>query len=249
MLAPERWLLVADRGHAKHRARGPRGRFGFRTSRWVAAGTAVLVLGGWWTWDTIQGSASGRDSAELTRSEADPPAPVVREHHIRTTFLDDERARVTERLSFTRAPDPLVLSNPERTGSAAGMVPIIVDLWVHDGSGRRRVEELPPPGGSVSVTLPASPGVVRIGYLVRGIVVRSDPSPAGRALALATPLRVPATGGSRSVEVRGVEVENLGCLTASGRLIACGSRSGSGWSVTVESGGTDVLAQLTFPVG
>ncbi len=90
--------------------------------------------------------------------------------------------------------------------------------------------------------------MVRIGYLVSGIIVRSDPSTAGRALALATPLRVTPTGASRTVEVRGVEIDNLGCLAGTGRLTACGSRSGSGWSVTIERGSTDVLAQLTLTV-
>ena len=53
---------------------------------------------------------------------------------------------------------------------------------------------------------------------------------------------------SRTVEVRGVEIDNLGCLAGTGRLTACGSRSGSGWSVTIERGSTDVLAQLTLTV-
>ena len=247
VVAPGRWMLVARRGHAKHRARALATPSGSRTARWVAATTAVLVLGGWWTWSTVGGTDPASDVTNpLARSEADQSD--VPRHHVLTTFVGDERARVVERLSFTRPPEVLVVSNPVRTGSAAGLVPTVLDLWLDDGSGPRPIGDPPPPGESVTVALPTSPEVVRIGYLVSGVVARSEPSAAGRALALATPLHV-SPAGARTVELRGPEVDNLGCLTGTGRLTVCGSLSDAGWSVRIETGTTDVLAQLTFPVG
>jgi hypothetical protein len=73
-------------------------------------------------------------------------------------------------------------------------------------------------------------------------------SATGGALGLVTPLRVPQSIGLRAVDVRGVWVDNLGCVDGSGRMTACGSGTPLGWATSPEDAELiDVIAQLTVP--
>lgn len=104
-------------------------------------------------------------------------------------------------------------------------------------------------GRSVRVVLPAHTQAVELAYQATGVISASKPSKAGRALMLATPLRlsVPTTTAT-TISLQGSQILNLGCWSPTSLPKACGEKSGDGWKVSVPArSGVEVVAQINVP--
>jgi hypothetical protein len=106
-------------------------------------------------------------------------------------------------------------------------------------------------GDNVRLALPPGTRTADLSYHAVGVMKLNEPSTAGRALVLVTPLIVnPTYDLYGTVSVHSPAVTNVGCSTAGGALTACGTRIPDGWRVTAPpgQGGVNVLAQITLPV-
>ena len=165
-----------------------------------------------------------------------------------TTIVGPDAIRVVEHLTFTSPTDAVALANPEHAGATAPFAPVIVALWVDGGQGERQTLAPPASGDTVVIQLPEAVTAVTVGYGATGVVVRTPGPVPGRALGLMTPLRPEGATGLRAVDVRGVWVDNLGCVDEVGRMSACGSGTALGWATSAQDAQlTDVVAQLTLP--
>jgi hypothetical protein len=102
-------------------------------------------------------------------------------------------------------------------------------------------------GDRTSVSLPGRTTQAVVRYAATGVVLRSEPSTAGRALALATPLVIAqATGLPSQVDIESVMALNVGCVDLVGTMTGCGSRTSSGWTVETSPAEpyADVVVQL-----
>jgi hypothetical protein len=236
--------VSAKGGSARHRAPHPG-----RLRRLYALAVVLVMTGalGWQLWgdpwsDPV--TSSGGERAARSAQTSPPPA------HQRTvaTIVGPDTIRVVEHLSFTSPTDVVTLENPEHLGAGAGFSPVIEDLWADAGSGPRQPVSSPAAGETVSIQLTDAATEVTVGYLATGVVKRTVGSATGRALGLVTPLRLEQNTGLRAVEVRGVWVDNLGCVDGSGRMTACGRGTPLGWATSAEDMQlVDVIAQLTVP--
>jgi hypothetical protein len=105
-------------------------------------------------------------------------------------------------------------------------------------------------GHDVRVSLPRSSRAVEVAYQAAGVTARSQPSKAGRALLLATPLHISASTTTRTtLSLRGSHILNLGCWPPGSPPRACGEQSGAGWTVRLpaHAGADDVVAQINVP--
>ena len=228
---------------ARHRAAG-------RWRRLYALAVVLLLTGalGWQLWrEPASDSAEPDDGAPAVRS-AEVGSDTVHQRTV-VTIVDPETIRVTEQLTFPTPTDEVTLVSPEHLGVAGDFDPSLADLWVDDGP-LRQTATAPVPGEPVVVRLLRPTTEVTIGYLATGVVQPTSYSTTGRALALMTPLGVEGSAGLRAVEVRGVWVDNLGCVDDAGALTTCGTGTSLGWTTTpADTGLTDVVAQLTIPGG
>lgn len=229
----------------------------------VAAVVVVLAIGtvtALVTWRVLNdpGAAStappneSRAGGPAGEGEPSPPdrtaSPAAVLSQTTVTRIEGTLERVVDRISFRDPRSVLVLRNPARTGVTEVFQPRIQMRWVRTDNGRQPLRELVAPGGTVTVRLGQPTASLALGYSVTHAVVRSEPSTAGRALALVTPLRMAdATAPPRSVEVHAPAVRNLGCVQAVEPMVACGVRTTFGWSVTPSQQVVDVVAQLDLP--
>lgn len=221
--------------------------------RWrrLYAMLVALVLAGavaWQVWGEPGDEPAPLDAGASVARSAGLDGAGVHQSTL-ATIVGPDAIRFTEQLTFASPRDEVTLLSPEHPGAASGFAPTIEDLWVDTGTGRRAAEG-PAPGSSVVVRLPEPATEVTVGYLAHDVVAPTPGSLTGRALALVTPLRAEGGPGLRAVEVRGVWVDNLGCLDRAGRLSACGTGTPLGWTTEpadVEL--VDVVAQLTVPSG
>jgi hypothetical protein len=209
----------------------------------------LVVTGafGWQVWQEISSdpSTSPSEGRAFQSAQTSPTA------HQRTvaTIVGPDSIRVVEHLSYTSFTDIVTLENPEHLGPAAGLAPVIENLWVDAGSGPRPIADPPATGETVRIELRIAAMEVTVGYVATGVVERTAGPVTGRALGLVTPLRLEERStGLRAVDVRGVWVENLGCVDRAGRMTACGHGTSSGWETAPEDAQmVDVIAQLTLP--
>jgi len=219
--------------------------------RWrrVYALIVVLVMTGALVWQLWRdpGSDSGSPDVEENAMQQAQLETITAHQRTVATIVGPNRIRVVEHLTYPSPTDEVTLVSPERAGTAAAFAPTIGNVWVDSGTGPQTAEA-PGPGGSVQVLLPEMVTEVTVGYLATGVVERTPGSVTARALALMTPLRAEGPFGIRAVEVRGVWVDNLGCLDKVGEWSACGTGTSLGWATSAEDAGlTDVIAQLTLP--
>jgi len=83
----------------------------------------------------------------------------------------------------------------------------------------------------------------RLEYAGTGTYVATTPSVPGRGLVLLTPLQLADPGVDVRLDVTDDRILNLACRTAD-LTRACGTRSGSSWTVPDLAAGEDVVAQV-----
>ena len=238
---------------ARHRAEGrpvgapaPPGRGHAASARplrtWlVVLATAAVVLaaiGGWWLF--ARPSSPGGSGAAGASFD------------VRTVvgIGADGRLRATERIAFSSPRSTISVSIPRGAGVLGEFTPQVDRLMVQGVEFRESVPSALSVGDSTVVRLPKPVRDVAVSYSATGVVHRSQPAPAGRALVLVTPLAVADVGaGSWKVQLISPQVTNLGCAGADGELSVCGSRSGGLWSAEGGAGKPvpAVVAQLNLP--
>jgi hypothetical protein len=105
-------------------------------------------------------------------------------------------------------------------------------------------------GHDVRVSLPTNTKAVEVAYQATGVIARSLPSKAGRALMLATPLHISASMTTMTMlSLRGSQVLNVGCWPPGSPPQVCGNQIGEGWTVRLpaHAGADDVVAQINLP--
>ena len=140
---------------------------------------------------------------------------------------------------------------PAAGTSTADFEPLISQLTLTaDGQQITTVARELRSGDKVKLALPTGARSVTVSYRADGVMVRSEPSKAGRALVLLTPLIVSPTNNLYgSINVHSTAVTNVGCSIAGAPMIACGTKTSDGWRVTAPpgQGGVNVLAQINLP--
>ncbi len=236
--------VSALKGFARHRAAHPG-----RMRRLYALLVVLVMTGaiGWQLWrDPDPAGGPPGDDGQAVRS-AQLESPTTHQRTV-TTIVGPDTIRVVEHLTFTAPTDAVALANPEHAGATAQFVPVIKDLWVNGGGDQRQTLAPPAVGDTLHIQLPDDATEITVGYVATGVVVRTPSPVPGRALGLMTPLRPEGTVGLRAVEVRGVWVDNLGCVDEAGEISACGRGTALGWSTSPEDAQVvDVFAQLTLP--
>lgn len=232
-------------GHARHRAAHPG-----RTRRLYALLIALVMTGafGLQLWRNAGSDGDLSPSKESAVQSSQTGATV----HQRTvaTIIGPDAIRVVEHLTFTSPADTVALVNSGHVGAASAFAPEIDNLWIDAGAGPAPVPGKQASSEVVRLALPLPATEVTVGYRATGVVERTENSAPGRALALVTPLRLAQVTGLRAVEVRGVWVDNLGCVDQAGRMSACGRGTSLGWETGPEDAQlVDVVAQLTLPSG
>jgi hypothetical protein len=141
---------------------------------------------------------------------------------------------------------------PAAGTSTADFDPIVRQLTLTvDGQQIKTVGRDLQSGDNVRLALPPGTRTADLSYHAVGVMKLNEPSAAGRALVLVTPLIVnPTYDLYGTVSVHSPAVTNVGCSIAGGALTACGTRIPDGWRVTAPpgQGGVNVLAQITLPV-
>lgn len=155
--------------------------------------------------------------------------------------------RVHERLVLGDSALRLDLALAQSSGLLPGFDPVVRRLRLGGPGQPGRPVEPVVSGGSRSVPLPSGATAVFLDYTLGGVVVDTEPSVAGRALAWLTPLQVGAVE-DWTVTVATGQVLNLGCSRPGTPLRACGRRAGARWTVTDTTAARDslpvVVAQL-----
>jgi hypothetical protein len=140
---------------------------------------------------------------------------------------------------------------PAAGTSTADFEPVISQLTLTaDGQQIKTVARELRSGDRVKLALPSGARTVELSYRADGVMFRSKPSKAGRALVLLTPMIVrPTNNLYGSINVHSTAVTNVGCSIAGAPLIACGTKTSDGWRVTAPpgQGGVNVLAQINLP--
>ena len=208
--------------------------------------TAAL---GWQLWRAPTPDPGRSDGAQHTADTAQSDASTAHQRTV-STIVGTDSIRVVEHLTFTTPTDTLALENPKHRGATGTFAPVIEKLRVKIGTAQRQAVDPPAPGEEVEIRLAAEATEVTVTYLATGVMEPSAGSAPGRALGLVTPLRLVDGNGLRAVEVRGVWVDNLGCVDGAGRMTACGRGTPLGWETSSDDADlVDVVAQLTLPVG
>lgn len=218
--------------------------------RRVFALLVVLLIAAAYAWQLSRDPASdpGLSGSDGEAVQSSQTGDIPANQRTVVTVVGPDAIRVVEHLTFTSPTATVALDNPEHVGAIDAFAPRIEDLWVDEGTGRLLTPDPPAPGDSIRVELPITATEVTVGYRATGVVERTAGSAPGRALALVTPLRLADDTGLRAVEVRGVWVDNLGCVDPAGRMAACGRGTPQGWETSPEDAQLlDVVAQLTLP--
>jgi hypothetical protein len=143
----------------------------------------------------------------------------------------------------------ITLSVPDSRHIAGGIFqPIVSDIRLAPGEGIDvHVQGKLEPGAVRRIRLPEATTRIRLDYRADNVIILSEPSTAGRAAALATPLQVRVPVAMRTtLRLKEGSVMNIGCSYPSGAAEACGRTISGGWTVTHEPQEQDVavLAQL-----
>jgi hypothetical protein len=156
----------------------------------------------------------------------------------------------SQRVVFASPVTSVTLTMPEQATTVSGGIfnPRIGNLQILTGKADPlNVPTAPKAGKSVAVDLPYATNSVDIVYVAYGAIVKSQPSTAHRAVALATPLSVTSTKDVTStLHVNGSNVTNIGCSDPNGAAKVCGTKSGNSWTVTLgpDERNWTVIAQL-----
>jgi hypothetical protein len=155
--------------------------------------------------------------------------------------------RVEQDVTLHGAVRELQLAVPQRRGVTATLQPVLDEVTVETGGQEVPVGSTLHRGDRTTVPLPGRTTQAVVRYAATGVVLRSEPSTAGRALALATPLVIAqATGLPSQVDIESVMALNVGCVDLVGTMTGCGSRTSSGWTVETSPAEpyADVVVQL-----
>ncbi|MEP6528032.1 MAG: hypothetical protein ABJA86_12820 [Nocardioidaceae bacterium] len=140
---------------------------------------------------------------------------------------------------------------PAAGTSTADFDPIVRQLTLTvDGRQIKTVGRDLQSGDKLTLPLPPGTRTADLSYHAVGVMMRNEPSIAGRALVLVTPLIVnPTYDLYGTISVHSPAVTNVGCSVAGGPLTTCGTKIPDGWRVTAPpgQGGVNVLAQITLP--
>jgi hypothetical protein len=209
------------------------------------------------TGDTGAGAVSAPSTPPGDRpSTSTSPAPgavsAVRARSIVVRLLGTKALRVHERLIPGDATLRLDLTLAQSSGLLPGFDPAVRRLRIGSPGQAARAVEPVVSGGSRAVPVPAGATALFLDYTLSGVVVDTEPSVVGRALAWLTPLQV-GTVEDWSVTVRTDQVLNLGCSRPGAPLRSCGRRTGTQWSVADSTPERDsvpvVVAQLDLAGG
>lgn len=223
---------------------------------WVFAlvGVALVIaaIGGWLAFgpsasDTGAGGETQTGTSVTTGTTPGVDSTVALAHGTTVAVRQDIVLR-----------DPvssITLRVPDRTGTPtlAGFDPRIEKLKITTSDGADVLPFTQSPFGVGTHRLVTFAGPTRafsISYLASSSVVVSEPSARGRGLLLATPLLFSDTSTmSRTVEVEGAGILNLGCVPPGGVFIECGAKSTPSWTVSQQLGPQtgDVVAQVDLP--
>jgi hypothetical protein len=163
----------------------------------------------------------------------------------------DGSVDVVQRITFASPRSALTVSIPARTNPSADFEPRIEALSLRvDGHPARGLERPLRTGETRDLTFSEPASSVVLSYSVEGAIVRTEPSAAGRALALATPLAFQGMGSMKGrLEIEQDGVLNVGCTPTGSPMTLCGSEVGRYWVVARGAGApvVDVVAQVDLP--
>ncbi|MGZ4460464.1 MAG: hypothetical protein ACXVW9_15195 [Nocardioidaceae bacterium] len=240
------------RAHASHPRR-------FVWSVVVAAAVATLLAGVGWqvlvrgrsTPKTLESSGTSTAAGSPRRSPTPTPtatgAPGAGSGTTTVSLAGGGLLHATEVLDFRTAQSNVVLSVSPGVGVARQFHQQVRGLSVQWAGHALQSRGTMLPGQSTTIELTGGATRVTVGYDVHGAVVRSQPSSAGRALALLTPLEVDQVPGVRTqVRLTSPEVLNVGCVAPGGALHTCGAQVGQTWVVdgTAPQPVAEVVAQV-----
>jgi hypothetical protein len=165
------------------------------------------------------------------------------------SFRSDLSVRASLRVKLDSPVRHITLSVPDGRNVAGGIFePRVSDIRISLGNGRYVfVTEVLAPGAIRRIRLPADADTFRVDYRADDAIVPSEPSTAGRAAALATPLKLQVpVAMETTLRLTESSVMNIGCLYPDGEAEACGRTTSAGWRVTHEDEENDVavLAQI-----
>lgn len=157
---------------------------------------------------------------------------------------------VVERFRFNTTLSRFTLSLgavPDLLG-LGGLKPRVTDLQVQAGTQPVIAPTTLTSTDVVEVVLPTPSQEVLLRYRLSA-VVRSNPSPIGRALAVIAPIASdPAGGGPVLFDVAGTSVRNVVCPQLVRAIQTCGTRRGTGWSAgPMPRSQAVVVAQIDLP--
>lgn len=223
------------------------------TSRWwLSAGSvvaALMLIAVVIVWGVVLQREPPSGHYSTTTPSATPRPGIT----ARSAIMSSGSLRTEMKVELKHALPAITLSVPA-TGPAltgASFDPVIRDLHVFVGG--KPIAGLPSrlfSGGDARVFLPPGTRAVDLVYEAGGVVARSRPAAPGRALVLATPLRMSAQATLRStVVLQGDQILNLGCWSTESPPVACGEVSGDSWEVQTPaaSGGVAIVAQINLP--
>jgi len=223
---------------AKHRSASYNDRRRKLLSQWLPALIAVALAVTTWSLLLMDDEGVPRGGQSSTTS---PPAAAAPGGRIHVALDAIGNIRVTVDVTWARHPESLSMSVPLE--SAYGLDPHVAIGLIEAGG------VLVPPkvtltaGQMAEIPLGAGVTRTRLEYAGTGTYVATTPSAPGRGLVLLTPLRVSDPGVDLRLDVSDDRILNLACRSAS-RTRACGTRTGSTWTVPDLEAGEDVVAQV-----
>jgi hypothetical protein len=151
------------------------------------------------------------------------------------SFAPDLSVRAEQQVSLDAPVRRVRLSIPSTDNLAGGIFrPELkgIRIVLADGT-RMPVSAALLKGASLDVYLPRMVRQFDVRYRAADAVVLTEPSAAGRAVALVTPLRVmTSTAMTSKVNIVASDVLNIGCMRPDGSARACGRKVATGWTVT-----------------
>lgn len=187
-------------------------------------------------------------------STAPPREPLTPGITARSTISSSGSLRTDTHVEFRRSVSALTFSVPATgaTWANAGFDPRITHLQVVvDGRHVSDMSHGPVFGRAVTVYLPADTSAVDVTYEATGVISQGQHSTPGRALVLATPLRMSAPSAlSTTIVLQGDQILNLGCWPPDSTPEACGEHIGDEWRVHTRAGAgaVEVAAQMNLRV-
>ncbi|MGI8887455.1 MAG: hypothetical protein ACR2GB_00540 [Nocardioidaceae bacterium] len=209
---------------------------------------AVAAMGfGGWALLAAAFEFSAPPSTVTSQSPARQPAAMATS----TVRVSDRGLAFLSSFTFETASQEIRLAVREHSGDKEqGFAPTVRKMrliFPHDPT--RILPDKLSAGSSIDVPLPADATRFQLAYTVQGAVVGSEPSAAGRGLALLSVLDVSAdTDIAFTLVAQRPEVTNLGCQIGNSPMVACGSQTSKGWRLRIDSadGERRVVAQVNL---